>query len=249
MYDRHGSWEHVHHDFAWEYLGGGHNDVNTAHDMILDSEHWDHCTTPPKIDFAVQVLLKYKLLDILANVLGCEAHPERKIYGQVPYPKLPNRMEKVSYTCACSTPCLIFFQLRTSISDWPLTVEKFNDIMKNGADDRPMRPISIFSTGSSSSPSAHLQILETGLASLLSASRHVKEAKFHKAMVNIKFLVFALCWFGMVTLVMFTYLHILTLSKGQVYFPDDDEKFIEAIVGYVAYVLSILAQVKSFIFM
>lgn len=236
MYDRHGSWEHVHRDFAWEYLGGGDNGDNTARDLILDSDHWDHCTTPPRIDFAVQVLLKYKLLDILANVLGCAPHPGRKIYGQVPYPKLPNRMEKVRYTCASSKQCLTFFQLRTSISDWPSTVEKFNELMINGADEKPMRPISIFSPGSSSSPSAHLQILETGLTSLLSASRHVKEAKFHKAMVNIQFLVFALCWFGMVTLLIFTCLYILTFSKGEVYFPDDDEKFIEAIVGYVAYV-------------
>jgi len=38
------------------------------------------------------------------------------------------------------------------------------------------------------------------MANLISAIRHTQDANYHKIMINIHFLVFALCWFGMVSL-------------------------------------------------
>jgi hypothetical protein len=90
-----GSFEHSHRDFAWEYLGGA-KDQSKARETILNLDHWDRVTTPNKMDFAVHVLLRYRLLDILANVLGCEIHSQKKVFAQVPHPPLPTRVDQVN---------------------------------------------------------------------------------------------------------------------------------------------------------
>jgi hypothetical protein len=54
------------------------------------------------------------------------------------------------------------------------------------------------SSGSTSGLSAEQQVFHTGLANLVAAIRHGEGVSFHKVMINIQLLVFALCWFGMV---------------------------------------------------
>ena len=95
MYDATGAWEQAHRDFAWEYLGSTGSEAVTRRN-IMNSDHWDHCTTPVKLDFAVQVLLHYRLLDILTTVLDLPIHPDRRNARQVYHPRLPNRIEQVS---------------------------------------------------------------------------------------------------------------------------------------------------------
>jgi hypothetical protein len=63
---------------------------------MLDLDYWDKCTTPARMDSAVHVLLRYRLLDVLAGVLGCETHPEKKVFGHLPLVNLPGRVEQVS---------------------------------------------------------------------------------------------------------------------------------------------------------
>jgi hypothetical protein len=63
---------------------------------MMDSDYWGHCTTPAKLDFGVQVLLRYRLLDILANVLDVPAHADRRNTPQVTHPRLHQRIEQAS---------------------------------------------------------------------------------------------------------------------------------------------------------
>jgi hypothetical protein len=95
VFDKWGSFEHRDRDFVWEYLGGP-NIVTDPRMTVLNLPYWDKCTTPARMDVAVHVLLRYRLLDILADVLGCEKHPEKKLFAQLPLPSLPNRVESVS---------------------------------------------------------------------------------------------------------------------------------------------------------
>jgi hypothetical protein len=54
------------------------------------------------------------------------------------------------------------------------------------------------SSSSSSSGSGEIHVFTSGLLNLLSAMRHTEDANFHKVMMNIQLLVFAVSWFGMV---------------------------------------------------
>jgi hypothetical protein len=63
----------------------------------------------------------------------------------------------------------------------------------------PAASSSSFSVTSLSAP-AEQQVFTTGMANLISAIRHTQDANYHKIMINIHLLVFALCWFGMVSL-------------------------------------------------
>jgi hypothetical protein len=170
----------------------------------MDVDHWQGCTSAPKLDFAVQVLLRYKLMDILANVLDCQRHPNRRVTPQSALPHLPQRMEQVRYLIVCQNFKIftLCHQLRHSISNWPSIVEKFRPIFAKGPGQGTGSPASqLFNPPSSAGPStlsAHAQVLKTGLTSLVSASRHMQDASYHKIMINIQLLVFSMCWFGMV---------------------------------------------------
>jgi hypothetical protein len=54
-------------------------------------------------------------------------------------------------------------------------------------------------TSSSASPSVEQVIFQTGITNLIYATRHSRNANYQKVMVNIQLVVFALCWFGMVS--------------------------------------------------
>src|ERR1700675_3793713 len=87
-YDHGASFEHKDRDFTWEYLGGMMSQED-ARSAVLDVDHWEGYTTPSRMDFATHVLIRYRLLDILANVLGCDKHPERRICPKIPPPRMP----------------------------------------------------------------------------------------------------------------------------------------------------------------
>lgn len=98
-YDREGSFQHADREFAWDYLRVGGED-NSARESLLDIHRWDSATSAAKMDFAVHVLLRYRLLDVVSNVLGCEKHPLRKTYSKVNV-ELPTRVEQVSFIFLC----------------------------------------------------------------------------------------------------------------------------------------------------
>ena len=100
QYDMNGAFKHIHRDFAWEYLSGSQRHVD-ARQSLLDLQHWAMCTSDHKMDFAVQSLLRYKLIDILANILGVMPHPERQMSPQVPMHSLPKKVEKLRNPLLC----------------------------------------------------------------------------------------------------------------------------------------------------
>jgi hypothetical protein len=81
-------------DVAWRHLRVCEND-----DMIRRSL-MDIQSLPVSSDLhsaAIHSLFRYKLLDILSDVLGSEKHPDRKIQAQMAVSSLPTRVEKVSH--------------------------------------------------------------------------------------------------------------------------------------------------------
>jgi len=95
-YDQVGSYQHVDREFAWDYLRVGGEQDDSARQSLMDIHRWDSSTTAAKMDYAVHVLLRYKLLDVLSNVLGCEKHPLRKTQRKLNV-ELPNRVERVRF--------------------------------------------------------------------------------------------------------------------------------------------------------
>lgn len=95
QYDETGSFEHSHRAFAWEFLGGD-SDEQVTRESLLNYDYWNGRTTPAKLEFAVNVLLRYWLLNILANVLGCPQHPQHVVAPQVSLTQLPKRVQEVS---------------------------------------------------------------------------------------------------------------------------------------------------------
>ena len=68
-FDKVDSFQHIHSDFIWEYLGCPLQNVDVnAQSNMLNLDHWEH-STPASRESAVHVLLHYKLLDILSGVL------------------------------------------------------------------------------------------------------------------------------------------------------------------------------------
>ena len=96
-FDKEHAFEHQDRDFVWEYLGGGIGEKpEDARSTMMDLHYWEKSTTPAKMDSAVHVLLRYKLLDILSGVLDLEKHPNRVIIPQVVLGgQLPTRLQQV----------------------------------------------------------------------------------------------------------------------------------------------------------
>lgn len=100
-YDQVGSFQHVDREFAWDYLRVGGDEDDSARDSLLDIHRWDSSTTAAKMDFAIHVLLRYRFMDVVANVLGCDKHPLRKIQTKV-HVELPTRVEQVYFMISLS---------------------------------------------------------------------------------------------------------------------------------------------------
>lgn len=96
-FDKDHAFVHQDRDFVWEYLGGTITDKDEdTRSTMMDMNYWEKCTTPTKMDSAVHVLLRYKLLDILSGVLDLEKHPSRVQVPQVALPMLPTRVQQVN---------------------------------------------------------------------------------------------------------------------------------------------------------
>src|ERR1700677_2671510 len=101
MLDKVYAFEHHDRDFVWEYLGGAIlNQDEDARLTMMDMDHWEKITTPTKMDSAVNVLLRYKLLDILSGVMDLGQHPNRVIIPQVALSGLPTRVQQVKLWCS-----------------------------------------------------------------------------------------------------------------------------------------------------
>jgi hypothetical protein len=94
-FDNTGVFEHSDKQKTWDYLSLGGSD-ETIQATLLNVNGWDSSRT----DSPIHALFRYKLLDILANVTGCEKHPERKLQSQSAV-TLPTRVDQVSLTCLC----------------------------------------------------------------------------------------------------------------------------------------------------
>ena len=96
-FDKDHAFQHRDRDFIWEYLGCPEG--NAGRDVrsnMLNLEHWE-LSTPSRMESAIHVLLRYKLLDILSGVLGIDTHPGKQTVSQVSMPHLPARVHKVGF--------------------------------------------------------------------------------------------------------------------------------------------------------
>ena len=101
MLDKVHAFKHHDRDFVWEYLGGAIlNPDEDARLTMMDMDHWEKITTPMKMDSAINVLLRYKLLDILSGVMDPGQHPNRVIIPQVALSELPTRVQQVKLWCS-----------------------------------------------------------------------------------------------------------------------------------------------------
>jgi hypothetical protein len=88
------SLNHKDHDFAWDFLGGNRA-KEEAHSTILDLTRWEH-KNASQVDLTSHMLMRYRLIDIIANVLDCEKHPNLHSFPPKEHPVLPPRVERVS---------------------------------------------------------------------------------------------------------------------------------------------------------
>ena len=85
----------------WEYLDGVIvNQDEDARSTMMDMDHWEKIITPMKMDSAVNILLWYKLLDILSGVMDLGQHPNSVIIPQVALSGLPTRVQQVKLWCS-----------------------------------------------------------------------------------------------------------------------------------------------------
>jgi hypothetical protein len=95
-------------------------------------------------------------------------------------------------------PLTIVLQIRTSLTDWTVTVKIFRDILLKGHSQSSSLPTNLFLPSSSSTSSPEQVVLLTGLSNLVSATKNINDIKYYRVMVNIQLVIFALCWFGLV---------------------------------------------------
>jgi len=93
-YDARDSYRKEDRQFAWEYLGGRKGKTQ-ARSTIMDLDQWS-LSQVAQIDSVAHGLMRYRLIDILANVLDCEKNQNRKSFCAVQHPTLPPRVEGVS---------------------------------------------------------------------------------------------------------------------------------------------------------
>jgi hypothetical protein len=140
-------------------------------------------------------------------------------------------------------------QLQKSLSNWPKCIETFSEIFENGGTMTQLEATpDIVSSTSNSGLTPQVQVFQTGLMSLLGASRHNKDANYHKVVMNVQLLVFALCWFGMVYSY-FCFLPVLFLFiiQGQLSFPTEDDNFVDVLVRSDFILLSQLQTINAFL--
>ena len=174
--------------------------VTEARSMILNMMKWDFQYSS-QIDSVAQGLMRYRLIDILADVLGCEKHLCRKSFAPTAHPALPASIQSVGILY--SPLELLFYnnlKIKKSLGDWPKTVAAFGQLLSQGVSSRFSALNTVFVPSSSPSFISSLEqiVFQTGIFNLVYASRHSQDIKFHKVMVNVQLVVFALCWFGMV---------------------------------------------------
>lgn len=66
----------------------------------MDLEQWN-MSQISQIDSVAHGLMRYRLIDILANVLDCKKNPKRKSFAAVQTPILPPRVQGVSAVTLC----------------------------------------------------------------------------------------------------------------------------------------------------
>jgi len=191
---------------------------NEACSTILTMINYDFQYSQ-QIDSVAHGLMRYRLIDILANVLGCEKYTRRKSFGAVHQIGLPAPIQKI----------------RKSLCDWPKTVTEFGRIMGQGVSsgfyalNTVLVPL-LSSILPMSSPERI--VFQTGISNLVYAARHSHDVKYHKVMVNVQLVVFALCWFGMVCCRLCLHYCTQVVCQGEVEFPQDEQSFLESILRF-----------------
>src|ERR1700677_2231872 len=155
--------------FVWEYFGGStgiprNSDTRTA---ILDLAHWKCASTKP-LNFAVHVLLRYQLMDIMANVLGAPRHGCLSVAGKLPSPNLPDHLLKVRLISAVAIlfALIINEQVMNSLSNWTAVLSKFKATSLKSKESEFVGP-----TWRCTSAQPH-QLIHSGATNLVRAKDH-----------------------------------------------------------------------------
>ena len=84
--------------FVWKYLGGPLEEDANLQSTVMDLAFWHHAGHQ-EFDYAAQVLCRYRLLDIFADLLGVPKHPDIKPVPSMPFDvniDIPHSVYKVS---------------------------------------------------------------------------------------------------------------------------------------------------------
>jgi len=98
-------------DFLWEYLGGppAKEPINVF--QHLGNIHkWLYWGAPRKMEYAAQYLVRYRVLDILLDVMQAEPHPNLVSVSRGPFPSGTTRMDKIHKSLADWTQCISRFE-------------------------------------------------------------------------------------------------------------------------------------------
>lgn len=87
IYDKTGYFQHPHCAFVWQYLCGNNDDSDfDARDSVTSVGFWKRATAP-EMDAVCQVVSRYRLLDILAELLKTRSHYRLHSMDRVPLVK------------------------------------------------------------------------------------------------------------------------------------------------------------------
>ena len=157
------------------------------------------------------VIFRYRLLDVLVNVVDIPHHPHLPQVSAIPYNNMPQRLNEVSiiilvwcFTYHCRK------QIQKTLSDWSSPICKFEasltrqshshtqPVATSGRHMQQLRSATLAESVSSEEKVLEERIFLNGLASLVRARHYVSAANYNKSLLNIELVCFALCWFGMV---------------------------------------------------
>jgi hypothetical protein len=115
------------------------------------------------------------------------------------------------------------------LSDWTAPIKNFSRFMSGVVTPNVSPTLSTMMTSCTQTEQA---LLLNGLGHLMNAQTHASHVQFNKAILNITFMSFALCWFGLVNAVLLQqhYISLISASQGFLDFPSNAQQMINRLL-------------------
>ena len=165
--------------FLWDYLGGSHTQQSgDPRHQLFDVNYWSKMSGGVrKLDYVAQYIMRYRVLDILVDVMGAGRHTNVSTVPRISLPVSTTRIDKI----------------QSSLHDWMQCISKFESMMTSHDRQPPSTSTQLQSF------STQGRIVHAGVFNLISAQRHISQTNFNKALLNLELTAFALSWYVMVS--------------------------------------------------